>query len=380
MWYNRYLEALSLKRKCSPLRKGRYPRSGRYRPFIFMKSNLLVIDGGTVKTEEDGLVTGMAIVFGSPNEPDSSSQRDFFTADTHVRKNTEFTIPLYYNHAMGPIREEIGEATVIKTDSGWRTSAKLDLSTESGKKVYEYVKDKPHGFSTGAVSHLVIRESQKNDTNFLKQWPIGELSLTQRPAERRALVQSVKSVDGELVYEPAFEESKKQETMIVTFYDADGNSVWDSEETAKKELASLNPAKIEFKYVGGSASFHIVHGDEDSGVTTELSMSEFGNMEEILQKMSNIVNKARSAKKSEDEPEFEDKVKEIIKAFLAESADVPEVKEENSEEAVEESEPSSDEVVELEETKKQLADAQERIAQLEILADATKTINKHKGK
>jgi hypothetical protein len=47
---------------------------------------MLVVDGGTVKSEENGIVKGLAIVFGSPDEPDQSAERDFFTPETFIMR------------------------------------------------------------------------------------------------------------------------------------------------------------------------------------------------------------------------------------------------------------------------------------------------------
>lgn len=177
------------------------------------QSNLLVIDGGVVKTEAEGVVAGYGIVFSSEAEPDSSKMRDFFTKESFVRRKESFTVPLYYEHGLGLIDTEIGEATLTKEDNGWKAVAEIDTSNEIGKTVYEAVKNKPHGFSTGALQHLVRRESKSNNTNFLKSWVVGELSLTERPAEPKAIVETIKSVDGAIEYEDAFPVEKPIEEV-----------------------------------------------------------------------------------------------------------------------------------------------------------------------
>src|SRR5690606_23792827 len=109
-----------------------------------------------------------------------------------------------------------------KTDDGWVAEAQLDLTSDSGKAVYESVKDTPHGFSTGALGHLVQREEQKNGTNFIKRWVVGEISLTTRPAEKKAVVQTVKSIsvdsDGNVVSSDQWAENP----VTVKFLDKDG--------------------------------------------------------------------------------------------------------------------------------------------------------------
>lgn len=197
------------------------------------KNTLLVIDGGTVKSEENGVVTGLGIVFGSPAEPDQSSERDFFTPDSFIMKKNTFEVPLYHNHGF-PIKEQIGEARLTKTQEGWRADAQIDLSTELGRSVYESVKTSPYGFSTGALSHLVVREAKENDTNFLRNWVVGELSLTPRPAERKAVVQAVKSIDGEVIYEDGFEKTVKDVTGATNLPLAGRDVSWDAGAAVKR--------------------------------------------------------------------------------------------------------------------------------------------------
>lgn len=179
------------------------------------KTNLLVIDGGTVKAEENGVVGGMGIVFGSPEQPDRTAFRDFFTNDSFINRKTSFEVPLFYGHGLGLYDEQIGDAVITKGDEGWEVSAKLDLEIPLAQRVYEEVKSKPHGFSSGALAHLIKRIPKENDTNWLKKWVVGEMSIVPRPGEARAQVTYVKSVDDELVYEEAFVEEPVKQTETV---------------------------------------------------------------------------------------------------------------------------------------------------------------------
>jgi hypothetical protein len=195
---------------------------------------MLVVDGGTVKSEENGIVKGLAIVFGSPDEPDQSAERDFFTPETFIMRKTSFEVPLYHNHGY-PLKEQIGEATLTKTAKGWEAIGHLDLDNPLAQKVYEEAKTTQYGFSTGALTHLVERESKENSTNFLKRWVVGELSLTKRPAERKAVVQAIKSIDGEVFYEDAFQEESKGVTGSTSIPLADRDTTW-SASAAKKRI------------------------------------------------------------------------------------------------------------------------------------------------
>lgn len=281
-------------------------------------SNMLVIDGGTVKTEQEGIVKGLGIVFGSEKEPDQSAQRDFFTSDTFIRKNATFTVPLYYNHGVGAIDTEIGEATLTKTEKGWEAEAQIDVNDPIGAKVYKAVKKAPHGFSTGALSHLVEREAKSNDTNFLKKWVVGELSLTERPAERKAVVQSIKSVDGELVAEDWIEY-----TPVVSVKDAEDNEIWNSEsELSFAEFIknAEEPVKsFDVKYTSGTVQYNLYTYDEDTGKGAEIYVTEWGSPEDLLNHISEVISKAKYQLKSNPEDvALEDKIKTLVEDAVKE--------------------------------------------------------------
>lgn len=359
-------------------------------------ANLLIIDGGAVKTSEEGLVEGLGIVFGSEEEPDQSSQRDFFTKDSFVRKKDTFDVPLYYEHGFGAIDVEIGEATLTKTDSGWKAVAKIDTSDELGKKVYEAVKEKPHGFSTGALQHLVKREARQNNTNFLKQWVVGELSLTERPAERKAVVESVKSVDGEIIKEDAWD--TMEEKIEITLLDKEANAIWTSAGDVK-QLDGLTPYFIELKSVSGSVRYQVYMYDEEGKGGTEIQVYEWGGVEGFITHLQNVINTAALNVKSEPQKEegFEEKVNSLIEKALSDKLSQkmscedtededcdPETGECDKEDEMKNASELEKEIADL---KSELSDrddaltkAKEEIARLEILAGAKETITKNKGK
>lgn len=151
--------------------------------------------GGDFKSITDqGILEGDGIVFGSETEHDLSSFKDFFTSDTFVHPDTEFTTALYMEHGFN-YRNPIGRAKMFKSDTGWKVSAELNLNDPEVKSKFDDIKKGGWGFSTGAVSHVVERDRKANGTHFIRQWSVGELSITKTPAEPKALVHSVKSMD-----------------------------------------------------------------------------------------------------------------------------------------------------------------------------------------
>jgi phage head maturation protease len=333
-------------------------------------SNMLVIDGGTVKAEQEGIVKGMGIVFGSESEPDQSAQRDFFTNETFIRKSTAFTVPLYYNHGVGTIDTEIGEATLTKTEKGWEAEATIDVDDPIGAKVYKAVKKNPHGFSTGALSHLVKRTAKSNNTNFLEQWVVGELSLTERPAERKAVVQSIKSVDGELV-----EEDWVEYTPVISVKDAEDNEIWNAEsEVSFAEFIknAEEPVKsFEVKYTSGTVQYNLYSYDEETGKGMEMYMTEWGSPEDLLNHVADMISKAKYQLKSEpNEITLEEQVKKIVAELL------PNNSEPTNTEALEQE--LADLKATLSEREDALAQAEKENLNLQILAGAKETLDKVK--
>lgn len=159
--------------------------------------------GGDFKSiAEQGLLEGDAIVFGSEVSPDISQFKDFFTKETYVHPDDEFTTALYMEHGFS-YRKPIGKAKLKKTEKGWTAIAELNMDDPVVKSRFPEIKSGGWGFSTGAVGHVVERESKNNGTHFISQWSVGELSITRTPAEPKALVHTVKSLEE---YYQAFEE------------------------------------------------------------------------------------------------------------------------------------------------------------------------------
>lgn len=344
------------------------------------KNNLLVIDGGLVKSTAEGIVEGMGIVFGSEKEPDQSTFHDFFTAESYVRNKEEFQVPLFLEHGLGLHDEQIGEATLSKQNDGWKAVAEIDTSTDIGQKVYEATKEKQFGFSTGAMQHMIKRVSKSNGANFLKKWVVGELSLTERPAERKAVVQSVKSIteDGQITYGPAFEE--RENATLMAIYGEDGSKVWDVDSglplPTEDTIKSANH-KLEIKSVNGSVQYSVYQYDENAETGTEISVYEWGGVANFIDHLGDIVQKAKDGIKSDPEKDFDSRVRKVVKDMLPQDEENPKISELESEIKAKDDD-LTDVRTQLSEANDALIKAKERNAQLEILADAQQTINKYK--
>jgi phage head maturation protease len=136
---------------------------------------------------EEQTYRGLGIVFGGRD-----LVGDQFTKMTDIGASRPFEgMELYYNHA-DELPEPIGHVTKADIDeAGVWFEFQLSKRHKYIEKVRKLIEIGALGLSTGALPHLVIR-----DTGELKRWPVGELSVTPNPAEPRTLVHT-KSVDDE---------------------------------------------------------------------------------------------------------------------------------------------------------------------------------------
>lgn len=142
--------------------------------------------GGSVKATADYTIKGRGVVFGGVD-----LTGDRFTASTDFGDTrSPVGMPVYYDHALGGMRGQIGTVKAWQpSDDGIDVEIELDRRKAYVKEVMDMVKAGALGLSTGAVSHLVVREGGE-----LKRWVVGEISLTPTPAEPRTLT-AVKAKD-----------------------------------------------------------------------------------------------------------------------------------------------------------------------------------------
>ena len=145
----------------------------------------------SVKAIGDYMVGGKGIVYGGFDLTD-----DRFTKDTDLGESRPFEgMPVFYDHAMGGIKSQIGVVKAWKPmDDGIDVEIELDRRHQYAKDVMKLVEAGALGLSTGAVSHLVVREPIKGGYE-IKRWHVAEISLTPTPAEPRTITE-VKSAEG----------------------------------------------------------------------------------------------------------------------------------------------------------------------------------------
>jgi phage head maturation protease len=164
----------------------------------------LVAFGGAAKALGAGKFRAPLVTFSGPDSPDLTG--DFFNAETDfwTLKDGRGEVVLLYGHGQDPTLKHAklgsGKASVEMDDAGIWMEGQLNLADEYEKAIYGMIEAGKMGTSSGAVAHLVTRES-KGDACWIKSWPLFEGSLTPTPAEPRNKVASVKSLKGMLVAE-----------------------------------------------------------------------------------------------------------------------------------------------------------------------------------
>lgn len=141
--------------------------------------------GGNVKAIGQYALRGRGVVYGG-----ADLTGDTFTKDTDLGETRPFIgMPVYYDHGLGSMRGQIGTVKAwMPADDGIDVEIEIDRRNKYAAEVMQLVKTGALGLSTGALSHLVVREGGE-----LKRWIVGEISLTPTPAEPRTMTNEVKA-------------------------------------------------------------------------------------------------------------------------------------------------------------------------------------------
>ncbi len=178
--------------------------------------------GSPVKAKDNGdgtmTVSGLGIVYDDPKKPKKDLVGEFFTKNTYLGKsrgdgvdgmfhhsfpvlyerkwtNEHYLIPKEaYDFAKGLAKHRFKNAVNTKDaedGSGLIATVVLNMRNEYEKFIAKLAAKGALGWSSGALSHA----GEINwKTGEIKEWIIGEFSLTPTPAEPRAGVNEVKSL------------------------------------------------------------------------------------------------------------------------------------------------------------------------------------------
>lgn len=142
---------------------------------------LEVTDTEEIKSIKERVIAGVGIRFS--DHTDSDSYSEFFNANTVTGLRSGDTRPFIMEHGYGKFGVEIlAYAQFEKSAVGWEYQATFE-DTPNGNKAYNEIISKPYYSSSGAPYNTVRRERVEN-AYWLKSWFVGEMTGTQRPADR----------------------------------------------------------------------------------------------------------------------------------------------------------------------------------------------------
>lgn len=167
----------------------------------------LVYFGDALKALDDsGKIGGYLVRFSNGTQKDLSGE--YFTADTFLGSRDGDGVDTIFHHGQPiPVKASLPRSTAtelaklqervfapVKTTRdaiGVFAETVLNMADEYEKAVFSLVKAGKLGWSSGAVGHLVKKESDGRIT----RWPIGEASITPCPCEPLNRAVPIKSLD-----------------------------------------------------------------------------------------------------------------------------------------------------------------------------------------
>ncbi len=130
------------------------------------------------QTDDTATIGGYGVVFGGRD-----LQGETFTKDTDFMLDLVPVKPIYYDHTVNAVKNQLGKVIEITIDDiGAFVKSEIDKHAEYAAAVLKLVEQGVLGYSSGSVSHLV-----RYDGNMIKTWPWVETSLTVTPAEPRTV-------------------------------------------------------------------------------------------------------------------------------------------------------------------------------------------------
>jgi hypothetical protein len=134
----------------------------------------------------DNVLSGYLVRFTS--EKDTDLDGEYFDKNTEFgfEKTTERPVFFHHGNNKHVKKIQIGNSKLTKTDDGIFIEAILKERSGYEQAILQLGKKSKLGWSSGAVPNLIER-----DGKYIKQWIIGEASVTHTPAEYRNITKSV---------------------------------------------------------------------------------------------------------------------------------------------------------------------------------------------
>ena len=144
-------------------------------------------------TRTDAGVTlgGYLVTFGG-----ADVDGEYFADDTDFGIDETGMVGVYYHHGLAPKfgKRRVSKASLRKDDFGIFAETVLAERDEYERFIVQLAEAGKLGWSSGTAAHLMERETQADGRTKITRWPIAEASLTHTPAEPRAAVMPLKSL------------------------------------------------------------------------------------------------------------------------------------------------------------------------------------------
>ncbi len=238
-----------------------------------------------VKALGAGRVGAYVVLFGSPDQPDLSPQRDYFTKSTDFWLERWNVRPMLYDHTLGlpadfepVVGEWEGKTAIIDTIGVWM-EGELSKAHKYHAMVQQLVDKGQLKVSSDSAPHLVRRQKSTKNTHEVTRWPIIAGSLTTTPAEPRLIpVATIKAAYKSLgLPDPALGDEVPASTGATAQQDADARRA--AIESALKALETT-PMTLQEKLAAARAALAAGDFDKAEQLTREVKMlQEFNELE-----------------------------------------------------------------------------------------------------
>lgn len=174
---------------------------------------------GGLKMLDNGKLGGYAVLFSDRHSPDLEG--DFFTKDTDfgLRNGERSDVPIFYQHGYDEQLKstQLGWGDIKLMDAGLWLEIQLEMRDEYEdyvRAIQDMAKTGKVGLSSGTMYGTMQREQQGN-AYWIKQWTLGEVSITPTPAEPRTQVVPIKAYEEMLTTttEPEAEATLKSDKL-----------------------------------------------------------------------------------------------------------------------------------------------------------------------
>lgn len=145
-----------------------------------------------IKLAPNGAIEAYAVRWGSPDQPDRSPMRDYFTKETDLMLSAwGWPRPILLDHMVTPEGERAGSLGqwhgAAKDSTGVKLRGQLNVAHPMYPTLARDIQAGKYFLSSDSAPHLVKRRPMPNGTNELTRWGLLTASLTKSPAEHRLM-------------------------------------------------------------------------------------------------------------------------------------------------------------------------------------------------